>query len=330
MDLVLLAAGASTRYNTTRPKYWLTMYDGRFMIEHAIAPFIDQVDKIHVVIQVEHALKYNVLNTLERIYGDKIRVTCLSKLTNGPAASAAAVLAAISDRPVFIKDCDSFFECNLPTGNFVCVGAGITDPGMSYVVVKGGEIVNIAEKQLISDIACVGGYGFTSSHEFVRLFNDHQTVSEVFISDIVKVTKNVIPWEVNDYVDLGNLDKFIAFNRQHQTVFCDIDGVVVKNQSEFFPPLFTDVPVVLSNNCKRLLELETAGAEIIFTTARPTKFHDDIDAMLRGIGFTKFRLLTGLRHSQRVLINDFYITNPEPSARAVNLMRNNDNLGDYL
>ena len=54
MDLILLAAGASSRYNTPRPKYWLTMYDGRFMIEHAIEPFLDQVDHIHVVILEEH------------------------------------------------------------------------------------------------------------------------------------------------------------------------------------------------------------------------------------------------------------------------------------
>ena len=103
MDLVLLAAGASTRYNTPRPKYWLTMYDGRFMIEHAIEPFLNQVDHIHVVILEEHE-RWNVSSVLESIYGDRVTVYALTSLSSGPAESAAAVLQYLGDRPVFIKD----------------------------------------------------------------------------------------------------------------------------------------------------------------------------------------------------------------------------------
>lgn len=330
MDLILLAAGASTRYNTPRPKFWLTMYDGRFMLEHAIDPFLDQVETIHVVVQVEHALKFNVIETLDRIYGARVRVVCLNQLLNGPAQSAAAALEGISDREIFIKDCDSIFKCKLSAGNFVCTLAGQADPGMSYVVVNHGVIQDIAEKTLISDIACVGGYGFSSSQEFVAKVKNMSVAGEIFVSDIVKQIADVRPCAVSDYHDLGDLDKFIRFNRQHQTIFCDIDGVVVENQSEFFPPLFSDEPVLIADNCKRLLELESAGAEIVFTTARPAKFHNDIEAMLRKIGFTRFKLIAGLHHSQRVLINDFNVTNPDPSACAVNLVRNSDNLRDYL
>lgn len=330
MDLVLLAAGASTRYNTPRPKFWLTMYDGRFMIEHAIDPFVDQVDTIWVAVQVEHEQKYNVSETLTRIYGNRVQIVRLDGITTGPAATASVVLSGIADVPVFIKDCDSFFNCELPTGNFICTNTGHSDLGMSYVTVTDNIVTDIAEKRVISNIACVGGYGFASSRQFVEIAAQYNADKEFFISDVVKQLTDVQQCEVSDYCDLGTLNKFIAFNRQHQTIFCDIDGVVVENQSEFFPPYFTDAPVVLQKNCDRLLELQAQGAEIVFVTARPDKFADNIRDMLTSIGFKNFRLLAGLHHSQRVLINDFNITNPNPSACAVNLIRNSDDLGTYL
>lgn len=330
MDLVLLAAGASTRYGTPRPKFWLTMYDGKFMLEHAIDPFLDQVDNIWVAVQLEHDQKFKVSATLDRIYGDRVHVVHLDGITAGPAATAGIVLSGLNDTPVFIKDCDSFFNCQLPAGNFICTHTGHSDLGMSYVTVQDSIVTDIAEKRVISDIACVGGYGFASSRQFVELIEQHTTDAEVFISDVVKQLTDVRQCEVSNYQDLGTLNKFIEFNRQRQTIFCDIDGVVVENQSEFFPPYFTDAPVVLQNNCNRLLELQTQGAELIFVTARPEKFADSIRDMLTNIGFKNFKLLAGLHHSQRVLINDFNITNPNPSACAVNLIRNSDDLETYL
>lgn len=329
MDLVLLAAGASSRYNTPRPKYWLTMYDGRFMIEHAIEPFLDQVDHIHVVILEEHE-RWNVSQVLKDIYQDKVTVYALDRLSSGPAESAAAVLQYLDDKPVFIKDCDSFFNAQLPQGNFVCVTTEKYDPDKSFVEVRDNQIVEIAEKSPISDLACVGGYGFASSREFVSIVKKLPSDHELFISHVVEHVLPAIPVPVTEYEDVGNLDKFIKFNRRFKTIFCDIDGTIIKNQAEFWSPSYNDPPEVLQDNVNRLLELQAEGAQIVFTTARHKKYTDDVAVMLDRLGFTNYTLLTGLNHSIRVIINDYSSTNPDPSCLAINLERDVNTLRNYL
>ncbi len=51
---------------------------------------------------------------------------------------------------------------------------------------------------------------------------------------------------------------------------------------------------------------------------------------LKKIGFSNFKLLLGLNHSQRILINDYYLTNPNPSAVAINISRDNENLDQLI
>jgi choline kinase len=330
MDLVLLAAGASTRYGTTRPKYWLTMYDGRFMIEHVIEPFLDQVSHIHVVTLEEHE-KWNVSKVLKELYGDKVSIYALTSLSSGPAESAAAVLQYLNDGPVFIKDCDSIFNVTLPqSGNFVCVQSGHHNPNKSYVSLENNLVTDIVEKSVISDTACIGGYGFASSREFIETLKQVPHNKELFISDVVKQLLPVDYVNCDNFADLGTIDDFVNYNRRFTTIFCDIDGTIIKNQAEFWSPSYNDPPEVLEDNVAKLIEMQTYGAQIIFTTARNKKYTDDIALMLDRLGFKNYTLLTGLNHSQRVVINDFSHTNPAPSCRAVNLPRDSDTLRDYL
>jgi len=45
---------------------------------------------------------------------------------------------------------------------------------------------------------------------------------------------------------------------------------------------------------------------------------------------SNFKLLLGLNHSQRILINDYYLTNPNPSAVAINISRDDENLDQLI
>jgi hypothetical protein len=88
--------------------------------------------------------------------------------------------------------------------------------------------------------------------------------------------------------------------------------------------------VPLSENLAKIKELINRGSTIIFTTARPSKYHAEIEKMLRSLDFTDFQLLTGLPNTKRILINDYNEANPYPRAIAINLKRNHDNLADFL
>jgi hypothetical protein len=52
--------------------------------------------------------------------------------------------------------------------------------------------------------------------------------------------------------------------------------------------------------------------------------------MLQELGFDNYNLVMGIHHAKRILINDFASSNPYPSAIAVNLVRDSDNLGDMI
>jgi hypothetical protein len=48
------------------------------------------------------------------------------------------------------------------------------------------------------------------------------------------------------------------------------------------------------------------------------------------MGFVNYVLVMEANHSRRVLINDYANSNPFPSAVALNLKRDSDNLGDMI
>ena len=43
-----------------------------------------------------------------------------------------------------------------------------------------------------------------------------------------------------------------------------------------------------------------------------------------------FKILLGLNHSQRIIINDYFVTNPNPSALAINIARDDENLDQLV
>jgi hypothetical protein len=48
------------------------------------------------------------------------------------------------------------------------------------------------------------------------------------------------------------------------------------------------------------------------------------------LGFGDCDLIMEVHHSKRVVINDYANSNPYPTAIAVNIARDSDNLGDFI
>jgi histidinol phosphatase-like enzyme len=115
-----------------------------------------------------------------------------------------------------------------------------------------------------------------------------------------------------------------------KTLFIDIDGVLVKNGGEYFEPKWGWCEP-LEKNVKLINRLyDTGKVMVILTTARSEKYeHETIDD-LKHAGVKYHRIMYGLLHSQRILINDFANSNPYPSAVAINIKRDIDQLDDYL
>ena len=342
MEIIIPAAGLSTRFPNMRPKYSLTDHTLHMMIERSIGNLVND-HHITIGLLKENEEKYSIVEHLNKVYGDKVSVVILPNRTGGPADTVYQILKTANintDTEILIKDCDSFFDHEYQDGNYVCVSS-IKDHEVikrvgakSFIISNNqGIITSIVEKQIVSDKFCVGGYKFESAGLFVttyeKLVNAH--VDEIFVSHVIEECINnkyvFTENKITNYVDVGTAEDWFEYNDK-SLLFCDIDGTIVKAQSKI--EMLTSDPIPLEDNIKRLKELAQAGSTIIFTTARP-KEHDALTiAMLTKLGFTNIQLISGLPNTKRVLINDYNDANPYPRAVAINIKRDHNNLKDFL
>ena len=84
MEIIVPAAGLSTRFAGMKPKYLLYDYKGELMLKNAIRPFLGQY---HITIGIlkEHDVKYQASKFLEHEFGMLINVVVLDEPTRGPA-----------------------------------------------------------------------------------------------------------------------------------------------------------------------------------------------------------------------------------------------------
>ena len=341
MEIILPAAGLSTRFPNMRPKYTLTDYKGQMMFERAIQYYVGKYN-VTIGILREHENKYNISKYIQDTYDKLVNIVVLEERTSGPADTVYQILkkANISDdKEFFIKDCDSFFD-HIPTeGNYVCVSS-IADhevlkrlASKSFVISNDqGIINNIIEKKVVSDKFCVGGYKFDKVGLYKSTFEKlkSKNVKEIFVSHIIQdcLHNNHIFTEkqITNYIDVGTAEDWFEYN-DRPVIFCDIDGTLVKAQAK---GTYDEQPEALEENVKVMLKYQNNGSQIIFTTARPKKYDTRTREILDSLGFKEYDLISGLQNVKRILINDYNEANPHPRAIAVNLKRDTDNLKDYL
>lgn len=340
MEIIIPAAGLSTRFPNMRPKYTLTDHTGLLMLARSISPYLGKYN-ITIGILKEHEEKYNVIRMLAHDLPE-VNVVVLDERTKGPAETVYKIIknAGIDqNEEILIKDCDSFFEHKVTSGNYVCI-SNIAEheilkrlASKSFVISNDqGIITNIIEKEVISNKFCVGGYKFESAKLFCETYEklEDRDVGEIFVSHIIEDCLNnhkiFLEKPVTNYVDVGTADEWFNYNDK-ACIFCDIDGTIIKAQPKGG---YDDEPEVLTHNVERLLELVEAGSTIVFTTARSSDYDERTIEILNSLGFTEFGLISGLPNTKRVLINDYNEANPYPRAIAINLKRNSDNLKDYL
>jgi hypothetical protein len=341
MEIIMPCAGLSTRFPNMRPKYLLSDYNNRLMIENAAKNFIGKYN-VTIAILKQHNEMFNAENKLREAFGDKVNIVVLDKPTSGPADTVYQAIMNSeyffsSVSPVLIKDCDGFYDTDLVDGNAIYVSKLSKNPDIrnapakSYTITnEQGIITSVVEKQIVSNSFCVGGYQFASIGEYVDTFEklkDNAT-SEIFVSNIIDymISNGAVfnEKEVENFVDVGTADDWFKFNNK-PTYFCDIDGTIVKTKD------FHDDPYEpIQKNVDALLKEQARGCKLVFVTARKKKYEEYTNHILTEMGFVNYVLVMETNHSRRVLINDYANSNPFPSAVALNLKRDSDNLGDMI
>jgi hypothetical protein len=363
VTLIIPSAGRSSRFPGHKPKWLLTQPNGCLMLVDAIGSLdLKNVTRVIVGVLREHvdihcggepeAILAAFADGPEHVHGIEVVLVVIERETIDQVQTIERILAAASvTGPIFIKDCDNQFPCLVVATNGVATLEITKDvlsmslpAGKSYVsLTPSGVITNIVEKVILGNTFCVGGYAFISAESFIanaKKCRDYQEVTsstgtELAVSDIIWLQmlttgEPFVSIPVSRYEDWGTLDAWLEYTRTFKTLFCDIDGTLIKNSGQYFVPRWGTQPP-LEANVAHLKNLYARGrTQIILTTTRPESLRAMTEKQLTEAGIPYDKLVLGIWHGQRVVINDYAKTNPFPSALAVNLKRNADDLKEHL
>lgn len=373
--LVIPSAGRSSRFPGHKPKWMLTMPNGRLMVVDAIAKLnLNRVHRIVIGVLREHIEKYcgSDVSTLIKAFEDgpaqiaelEITIVVIDAETVDQVQTVECILKhGQVTGPIFLKDCDNQFACDIPGTD--AIGTLEIDKDMQSLNVPAGKsyaeidcegkINNIVEKVILGPNFCVGGYSFADARNFVEYVTkarnfqriSYATKVELAVSDVVwlKIISShllindndavneqatFVTLPVTDYEDWGTVQAWEAYNRTFRSLFVDIDGTLIKNSGAYFKPNWGMKPP-LDRSVAHLQELYKRGrTQIILTTSRTEAFREVTEKQLKLAGIPYDNIVFGMLHCQRVLVNDYAKTNPFPSAAAVNLKRDGDDLPELL
>ncbi|MBE6444387.1 MAG: hypothetical protein E7020_06980 [Alphaproteobacteria bacterium] len=348
--LIIPCAGKSSRFPNMKPKYMLTHPDGKLMIEKAMEKInVDVFDRIIITIVKPHDEKYEAKLIMEQVFNNnpKIEICMLDDFTSSASETVYLTLKKMNVEGAFvIKDSDNRVEVNFNkqiknsiVGYNLHEHPDITNiPGKSFLIVnEQGIIHDIIEKQVVSNIICLGVYCFENALDFINAYDAMLTKKisgEMYISHVISymlASNNYVFSSILalSYDDWGTLSEWKEVQKRHRTYFVDVDGVLMKNCGKYGKRNWYNNTETLPENMETIRKLQDDGAQIVITTSRPEEFRANLEKILNENGIKPYAILMGMNHAARVVVNDFAPTNPYPSGIAITLPRNNS-LKEYF
>lgn len=347
MNLIIPIAGKSSRFPNLKPKWMLTHpMSGHFMVFEAIKGLnLDLFDNIYFIALKEHELIYNFSYGLKKqfeILGKSIKIIYLDTPTKSQSETVYnGILQEKIEGSIFIKDSDNYFEANIIAGNVLCFYDlndcdKINAKNKSYISLDEKKfITNIVEKKIISSTFSVGGYGFESSACFCRSYEKICNFpGECFISNVIYQLlldgNKFSAISTKNFEDWGTIKDWNEYKKTFKTFFIDLDGTLVKNSSAYLPPYIGESSPIFENINLIKSMYNNKRTKIIITTSRPEAYRTQTLEELNKFNIPFDTLIMGLPHSQRIIINDYAPSNPFPTASAININRNSDQLKDII
>ena len=346
MNLIIPAAGKSSRFPNLRPKWLLTHPDGNLMVVAAIKGLnLEKVENVYLTILEEHLHQYASIEGIFAAFKEVGVVPKIYVLKQPTESQPETVYRTIIDNdiegPIFIKDVDNFFVADLEEGNYVCTCdlndlQSVNASNKSYVSLNDMDLIdNIVEKRIISSNFCVGGYSFLKAEQFVEYYEKMEQDDSLYISHIIfnMILDNTLfsSKEISDYCDWGTLEEWRKYKSDFMTIFLDIDGVLFKNSSRFFSPRW-GFSRPLNKNIEFINKIYNTGKiHLVLTTSRKRKeSYDNTIRQLEGFGVQYDNIIFDLPHCKRVLVNDFSDSNSYRSCDSVNVIRDSETLEKYF
>lgn len=351
--LIVPCAGRSSRFPNMKPKWLLVYPDGEIMVKKAISGLeLKKFDRIIITIVKDHAEQFDAVTVLTQAFdvnkNSKYEILVLDEFTS---CQAETVYLTLERRNVIgefaVKDSDNYIGVKVPKFSDYVVGLNINSfekeiyrlKSKSYLVLnEQGNIIDIIEKNIKSELICIGLYGFGDAGKFKKAYehlrgNNHDK-HEMYLSHIISyligmklsVYKCV---ETLDYEDWGTIADWSTVMNQYATYIINADGILFEKCDKYGKDNWHNNLVKKDQNLDYLKQLSDMGSQLIITTERDVKCRKQIIDTLNSYGIKVHAVIPGCNQAPQILINTFYNAKPYPAAKAINLGLEDD-LGRYL
>lgn len=241
MKILIPMAGEGSRFKKqgyTFPKPLIDV-DGKPMIQRVIENlnFHDEELEFIFLVRKEHLEKYSGLYvTLSKISNEKLKIIEVDELTEGAACTALLAKEYINtDEDLLIANSDQIVDCRLE--NFTTIKSmtsvdGIIftfnaiHPKWSFVKVNSNRlIVEVAEKNPISNVATCGIYWYKKGKDFVeaaeKMISKNIRVNNEFYiaptyNELIEDGKIIIPFYVQKMHGIGTPEDLNLFLSDHR------------------------------------------------------------------------------------------------------------------
>lgn len=232
MNILIPMAGEGSRFSKKGYKFPKPLIDvaGKAMIQRVVDNLNFDANYIFLV-RSSHLRDYpGFLNTLKIISKNKFKIIEVTELTEGAACTALLAKELINnDDDLLIANCDQIidYEVNnflnlkyLTNVDSIVFTFKSIHPKWSFVKVNKNFVVEVAEKNPISDIATCGIYWYRKGSDFVKYANlmireNNRVNNEFYIAPVynylINDGKSLIPFYVNKMYGIGTPEDLEVF-----------------------------------------------------------------------------------------------------------------------
>ena len=286
MKYILLCGGIGKRCNHYSLPKPLNYVFGKHMIEYILQSI--PTDEIYIVYNIfleEYNFEEVVINLFKN---KKIYFSKVDYLTRGAVETAYVSIQHFNleeEAIVFLDNDNLHFFPNIDnlTDNFIGYGINYTKTNYSFIEIKENKVINIAEKQKISNNYCCGMYGFKNKDLFNKyakqlIETNNKTKNEYYFSQLYKLlienNEFISPVLIEKTTHIGSYDEIVnnIFEINKLRICFDLDNTLVT-----YPTIPNDYSTVkpIYKNIDLLVKLKSYGHEIIIYTARRMKTHNN-------------------------------------------------------
>jgi len=321
--LIIPSAGRSMLMGM--PKWLLRHPDGNHLIKKCVCGLdLSEFDRIIITILKEDEEKYNASSiiALEFSENKNIEIFILDKQTSGPAETVYKTIieksvegkVVIKDSDVFTKIHDCKFDNFVAGLNLIECDADLPNiRNKSFVIVnEQNQILDIIEKQIKSDLICLGLYGIREASDFIETYNalsdNDYGIQSLYVSHIIAYLIGM-QGKIFNYVKVLEYENWETerdwenINRKFGTYFIDIDRLIddIDSGCSNYNERMEIEPIY---SLQMIEKLQMNGAKIVLFTSRSNNDYKKIMNMIGNYSITPLDIVYDCSYAHKRIISN--------------------------